>query len=119
MDKKELKFQYKNTPRPAGVYQIRNKVNNKALVGSSLNLAGRQNRFDFEMKQGCISTDLAFRRDWEQHGPESFSFEVLEELKAHTDPRHDYGEELATLEQKWLEKLQPYDERGYNRRPAV
>lgn len=117
MDKKELKLRYKNTPRPAGVYQIRNSANGKVLVGSSLNLDGRRNRFAFEVKNGSIGNNRALKQDWEQSGPASFFFEVLEQLKANADPRHDYRDELAELEKKWLEKLQPYGERGYNRPP--
>ena len=32
------------------------------------------------------------------------------------DPLYDYKEDLKTLEELWLEKLQPYDEKGYNQR---
>jgi group I intron endonuclease len=117
MDKKELKSLYKSTPRPMGVYQIRNTVNGRVLVGSSLNLDGRRNRFGFEVKNGSISNNAELKRDWEQHGAESFVFEVLDELKPVEDPHYDYRDDLAELEKMWLEQLQPYGERGYNRPP--
>lgn len=117
MNKKELIFQYKNTPRAAGVYQIRNSANGRVLVGASLNLEGRASRFKFEQAQGGLHTNPELKRDWDQFGPEAFSFEILEELKPSEDPRHDYRPELAELEKKWLEKIQPYGERGYNSLP--
>ena len=117
MDKKEIKLQYKCTPRCAGVYQIRNAANGKVIVGSSLNLDGSKNRFEFERKTGCISKNRALQQDWQEHGADNFSFAVLEELKPNDDPAADRRVELATLEQKWLQTLQPYGERGYNRPP--
>jgi len=44
----------------------------------------------------------------------SFAFEVLDELSATEGAGHDYRSELAFLEELWLERLQPYGERGYN-----
>ena len=43
--KKELKREYQQSPRPMGVYQIRNLVKDKVLLGSSLNLPGIFNRY--------------------------------------------------------------------------
>jgi hypothetical protein len=117
INKKELKFQYKHTPRPMGVYQIKNNANGKVLVASSLNLDSRQNRFQFEVKNGSISNNRQMKQEWAHDGAESFSFEVLEQLEPSDDMQHDYRDELADLEKKWLEKLQPYGERGYNRLP--
>lgn len=117
MDKKEAKFIYKNTPRAMGVFQIRDTANGRILVGGSLNLDGRKNRFGFEVQNGNISNNAALKRDWDQHGPASFVFEILEQLEPVEDPQHDYRDELAELEKKWLEKLQPYGERGYNSPP--
>ena len=38
MDKKTKIREYKETPRLMGLYQIKNKVNGKILIGSSVNL---------------------------------------------------------------------------------
>ena len=115
MDKREMKIHYKHTPRPMGVYQIKNSANGKVLVGSSLNLDSRRNRFQFEVKNGSISNNRLMKQEWEQYGADSFSFEILEQLAPNEDLQHEYHDELAELEKKWLEKLQPYGERGYNR----
>lgn len=112
--KMELKNTYKQTPRPAGVYQVKNKANGKVFVGSTKNLDGMFNRIRFEFKMGMHRIrDL--QQDWNEYGAENFSLEVLEQVKPH-DVSHDVTEELEALERKWLDTLQPYGERGYNRK---
>lgn len=117
MDKKQLIFEYKNTPKPVGVFQIRNVANGKVLVGSSFNLTGRRNRFRMEVKSGNIGNNPRIRRDWEEYGADQFVFEVLEQVKPSEDPQYDYKADLAGLEQQWLDKLMPYGDRGYNPPP--
>jgi group I intron endonuclease len=113
----ELKLAYKNRPVSIGVYQLKNEKNGKILVGSSLNLDKAFNRFIFGLNYGDdIHLNKDLRKDWQEYGQENFSFEVLDQLKPSEDPLYNYKEDLATLEEMWLEKLQPYDERGYNQR---
>lgn len=112
-----LKREYKESPRQIGVYQIKNQVNGKIFVASSRNLHGTKSRFEFEqlhegIAQGWFSKEL--QQDWREFGAINFIFEVLEQLKPVSDPNYDYTEDLKTLEALWLEKLQPYQERGYN-----
>jgi group I intron endonuclease len=113
----ELKLAYKNRPLRIGVYQLKNEKNGKILVGSSLNLDKAFNRFIFGLNYGDdIHLNKDLRKDWQEYGQENFSFEVLDQLKPSEDPLYNYKEDLATLEELWLEKLQPYDEKGYNQR---
>ena len=112
--RKQLKQEYKQTPRAMGIYQIRNIVNGKVFVGSSKNLDGIFNRHRFGLTNGGhINKDL--QKDWNDLGQEHFAFEILEQLKPNDDPQYDYTEELQIMEELWLEKLQPYQERGYNK----
>ena len=113
--KKELKRQYQQTHPPMGVYQIRNVVNEKVFVASSLNLPGAFNGSRAQLNTGS-HMNAALQADWRQYGSDKFVFEVLDELKATEGPRHDYREELAFLEEMWLEKAEPYGERGYNQK---
>ena len=46
MDKKALTREYKETQRPMGVYQVRNTVNGKVLIGTSVDLPAILNRFN-------------------------------------------------------------------------
>ena len=113
MNKKEAKQNYKLNPQPMGVFQIRNLTNEKVFVGSSLNLDGILNRHKFALIAGSHQ-NKALQADWNEFGAENFAFEILEEL----EPREnlDNKRELNFLEDLWLEKLQPFGERGYNER---
>ncbi len=113
MNKKEAKLNYKLTARPMGVFQIRNLKTEKAFVGSSLNLNGIFNRFEGELKAGS-HRNKSLQNDWNELGSENFAFEILEELESRENL--DDKKELAVLEDLWLEKLTPYDEKGYNER---
>ncbi len=113
MKKKGLKREYQQTHRPMGVYQIRNIVNDKVFVGASLDLPGIFNRHKFQFKMGN-HPNRALQAEWSEFGAENFAFEILDELTPREDPSYDYREDLALLEELWLEKLEPYGERGYN-----
>ncbi len=56
----------------------------------------------------------ALQHDWNTFGPEAFAFEILEIVKVPGNEPFDPDAELALLEQIWLEKLQPFGDRGYN-----
>ncbi len=96
-----------------GVFQIVDTVNGKIFVGSSLDLNAMFNRIRFQLFAGA-HTNKALEADWRQHGAAKFRFEVLEELFPREDANYDYVADLETLEDLWLEKLEPYGEKGYN-----
>lgn len=114
----ELKHAYKEKPPAMGVFVVRNRANGKVLVGSGLNLPGMLNRIRFELTTGIHRTHPALQEDWNRHGADSFSFEVLDVLPPTEEPRTDPKEELLVLESLWLERLRPYGEAGYNASPA-
>src|SRR5262245_31616834 len=109
--KRELKREYKLNHSPMGVYQIRNIVNEKVLIGASLNLPGIFNRHKSQLKAGNHQNG-SLQAEWNEFGGESFAFEILDELTPKEG--RDIQEELAFLEELWLEKEQPYGDRGYN-----
>ncbi|SFL35906.1 group I intron endonuclease [Paenibacillus sp. 1_12] len=111
--RKELLLAYKETKRPMGIYQIRNTENDKIYIGSSRNLDGRWNRHQFELSMG-MERNKAFEKEWEKMGKEEFVFETLELLEERPEGYQDIDHELETMLAKWIEKLQPFDERGYN-----
>ncbi len=98
-----------------GVYQIRNLVNEKVLIGSSLNLPGIFNRYKLQLQAGSHHVQC-LQSEWNEFGSEKFAFEILDELTPGTGTDRDYREELIFLEDLWLDKLEPYGERGYNER---
>ena len=100
-----------------GIYQIRCLANGKVLLGSALNLPGILNSNRFQLKMGK-HPNKSLQADWSHFGSEKFSFEILDELPATEGAGHDYRQDLASLEELWLDKLQPYDDRGYNKKRA-
>jgi hypothetical protein len=66
-----------------------------------------RNRFEFSRTTGS-AVSLRLQQDWNAHGPESFTFEVLEELKkGETQTPQEYASDLKTLKEMWLEKGHP------------
>lgn len=100
-------------PKPAGVFQIKNKINGKVLLGSSLNLNGALNGHRFTLKINS-HRNKALQEDWNQYGEENFMFEILEEVQVREDPNFNLSDELTLLEMIWFEKLEPLGEKGYN-----
>jgi hypothetical protein len=116
MDKKALIREYKETARPMGVFQIRNKANGKVLIGTSTDLPSILNRHRAQLGFGS-HRNRALQQDWNEHGPDVFEFETLDTLEPSDKPGYDPADDLKALEAMWLEKLQPFEERGYNAKP--
>lgn len=113
MDRKEeLKRQYKETKSEAGVYQIRNTKNEKVFVESTMNFKTINGK-RFTLETGTYQNRL-LQNEWNEFGEEVFVFEVLEILEIPETGYFDAKDALKKLKEKWLEKLQPYGERGYN-----
>lgn len=113
MDRKQqLKQQYKETKVEAGIYQIKNTLNGKLLLESTMNLK--------TMNGKCFTLDMGsyqnkeLQTEWLEYGKDAFVFEVLEIMEIPETEYFDAKDSLKKLKQKWLDKLQPYGERGYN-----
>lgn len=115
--RKELIQQYKEMKTEAGVYQIRNTKNQKIFVVATPNLKTINGR-RIELQRGGFRNDQ-LQEEWNQYGEDAFVFEVLEVLEEKEDGFFDKTGELKKLEKKWLEKLQPYGDRGYNKEKAT
>jgi len=110
--KKELKMQYKETKVQAGIYQIKNTKNQKIFIVSTKNLKTINGK-KFELEAGSC-TNKALQQEWNEYGKESFVFEELEILNEEDISPLGIKGDLKKLEEQWLEKLQPYGERGYH-----
>ena len=111
--KQDIKREYKERQKPAGVFQVKNTVNGKVLLGSSLNLEGPLNGHKFMLTIGQHRNE-ALQKEWNEYGPDKFVFEILETVKVKDDPNFNLAAELKLLEQIWLEKLQAFGAQGYN-----
>jgi len=110
---KELKDAYKQKKFSIGVFQIRNTVNGKVLVSSSVNLDAIFNRIRAELKfNGHRNEQL--QKEWNAFGEEKFKFEVLSEIGQEENDRVDYESEVKKLEAMFIEEIQPFGEKGYN-----
>jgi hypothetical protein len=107
------KRMYKLKSPDMGIYQIRNKVNGRIYVGSAVNLEGTRNSRLFQLRMGKVVFSRELQKDLDIFGAESFEFTVLEVLDA-TRAAETGDRSLAALHLHWLEKLQPFGERGYN-----
>jgi hypothetical protein len=110
--RKEINREYKERVKPSGVFQIKNLVNGKVLLGSSLNLEGPLNKHRFMLRINSHPNE-ELQKDWNELGSEKFVFEILETVKPSDHPNFNLKDELTLLEEIWLEKLQPFGERGY------
>jgi hypothetical protein len=115
--KKQLLQDYKRQAKRMGAYCIRNLKRQKCFVGVSRDIDARMNRHRFELKSGLERQYPALQTDWDLDGSDSFEFEVLGEFKPSDKADYDPTEDLAVLEQMWLEQLQPYEPNGYNKPP--
>lgn len=111
--RQDIKREYKERKKPAGIFQVKNIANGKVLLGSSLNLEGPLNSHKFMLKIGS-HRNPSLQKDWNEYGPDKFVFEILEVVKVKDDPDFNLEDELTLLEQIWIEKLQPFGEKGYN-----
>lgn len=110
--RKALMEAYKQIKVYMGVYQLRNTTNGKLFIGATPNLKSRELTLRMQL-DGGKHMNAALQSEWRQYGPDTFVYEVLEqvEVKEDTDVKH----ELRALEAKWKKALRPYGEGGYHR----
>ena len=112
MDRKAQIRAYKETPRPMGVFRVRNTANGKSLIGASVDVPGMLNRQRFQLRAGG-HPDRALQQDWNESGPGVFEFETLDTLAPPDEPGCDPAADLQMLERMWLEKLGRPGSPGY------
>ena len=109
---KALKQAYKEVKTEAGVFQIKNTVNQKVLLVATSNLKTMQGK-RFQLQSGSHK-NAQLQAEWNEFGEDAFVFEILETLEDKEEGTFARQEALRQLEQKWLDKLQPYADHGYN-----
>jgi len=112
--RRQLKAEYKQMLPPMGVYQIKNTVNGRVFIGHSMNLNGNKNSYPMKLEfESHHHPQL--KEDLKEYGTEAFKFEVLETIDPEEIPKGMWRDAVKKLEEKWLEKLQPFGEKGYNK----
>ena len=112
--KKEIRNEYKQMKFRKGVFQIRNKTNGRVYIGSSMNLDKAWNSEKFKLEAG-IHSRRELQEDYRKSGADNFIFEIIEVLKDNGDTG-DAEKELKELEEICLIEIQPYEEKGYNKK---
>ena len=115
--KKELKQLYKETKIEAGVYQIKNTKNGKIFISATRNFKTLNGK-KFMLDNGSDNNNPLLQKEWTEYGSDAFEIEILEVLKPKETGYFDEKRELAKLEEKWLQQLMPYGDRGYNRQKS-
>ena len=119
MDKrKALKREYMEAFRAPGICKITNSANNKVFLAGSLNVEALVRRHRSELKLGSHRNEELLK-DYKEFGAEAFRFEILESIEQSKEADFDYTREVEILLDLWLEKLQPYGDKGYNRPPKA
>lgn len=97
----------------AGVYRIRNTVNGKVYVGSSINIVKRLLDHKNDLKRQ--ENTPYFQNAWNKYGSENFSFEVIRELHFKDQDIEFLKQHLLANEQIYLDLYESYKrENGYN-----
>ena len=105
-NKKELINEYKNRKQIGGICEITNIQTKKILLLAVVDIEASKNRFEFSKKTGsCISNKL--QNDWNKYGPNSFNFEVIEELEKNVEQTSkEFNEDLNLLLEICLKKIE-------------
>lgn len=91
----------------SGVYQIRNKINNKIYIGSTVNLYNRFSRHISALKNNNHRNDH-LQRAWNKYGEQNFVFEIIEIVNLET-------QDIYAAENKWISLTNCTNEKlGYN-----
>jgi len=113
--RKELKKEYKHKKSPMGVFQIKNTTNGKIFIGSSMDLVAIWNRQKAQLKFGG-HPNKELQADWNTFGEANFTYEILAEIEDAQDMESENRREVKMLEEIYIEELQPFGEKGYNKK---
>ncbi|TQR46135.1 GIY-YIG nuclease family protein [Paenibacillus popilliae] len=112
--RKELIEAYKQIKTYMGVVQIKNTVNGKIYIDSYPNLKNKWLTLQMQLDMGRFA-NAQLQKDWKEFGSSAFTYEILEQKE--TDKVSDIRWEVKQIIKPWLEKLQPYGDKGYNKPP--
>lgn len=110
--RKELMEEYKQIKTYMGVAQIKNEVNGKIFVCSFTNMKNKWLTTKMSLNTN-MHVNAELQKDWNELGESAFSYTVLEEKDTEKVP--DKKLEARAMEKEWIEKLQPFGEKGYNK----
>lgn len=90
--------------KQSGIYRIKNLINNRFYIGSSINIRKRLNRHQWELNKN-IHYNKYLQNDWNKFGKENFILEQIEICDK---------ENCFEIEQKYLNLYFDYQKQCYN-----
>lgn len=115
--RKELQALAKEIKVEAGIFQIKNNVNGKLLLMTTPDLKTINGKWTSLELGTHMNREL--QEEFKAFGKEAFSIEVLEVLEQPESGPFDLKDALKKLMSEWMERLQPYGERGYHPAPKA
>ncbi|HNV69971.1 MAG TPA: DUF2087 domain-containing protein [Candidatus Ozemobacteraceae bacterium] len=115
-DRKQLKREALEQKPEMGIFKIENRTNGKIFLVVAPNIPAYMTRHRFDLELGS-HPNRELQADWKKHGPDAFTFEVLETIDQKDESRDHNLDELKSLGARYLKKLHPWDDRGYHDRP--
>jgi hypothetical protein len=79
-DRKAAVDAYKERKVAAGIYAVRCGPSSECWVGRAPDLSTIRNRLWFTLRQGS-SPHRSLQAAWATHGPDAFTFEILEQIE--------------------------------------
>lgn len=95
---------YKERKPAVGIYAVRCAASGEVWVGRSPTLDTVQNRIWFTLRLGS-SPHRELQKAWNDHGGESFTFDILEQLAADDDVSYDRDTHLKGRVTYWRSAL--------------
>jgi hypothetical protein len=108
--RKELTRGYAMRKQPNGVYAVRCGASGEVWVAWTRNLDKRWNALLFQAKSGG-AYDREFQAAVTKHGPDTFSYEVLERVEEENE--HTLKTLLPERAEHWRQKLNAGTMRGF------
>ncbi|MBX3480687.1 MAG: GIY-YIG nuclease family protein [Caulobacter sp.] len=103
-DRKQLLRDYRERKTSAGAFAVRCSTTGEAWVGTTPDLATRQNGVWFSLRLGS-HPNRALQAVWSREGEGAFSFEVLEALPDEDRSAYEQASKLKDLDKAWRERL--------------
>jgi hypothetical protein len=104
IDRKALAREYRETPRPVGIFRVRNVATGRTLLGTSVDLPSMLNRQRMQLRLGG-HPNRALQADWNAVGEDGFAVEVVDTLAMEPGDARDPADDLRELEALWRERL--------------
>lgn len=98
-----------------GVFRLENTVNKKIFIEGSVNLEAVWKRHKMQLKSGR-HPNAELQKDWNQYGESKFTYEILKEIMYSESEHLNYNMEVNSLMDVYMNELQPFGDKGYNKR---